>query len=144
MPELLRSLANKDFAFLIPDRSLSTFGRRLLKSLRVRESGWPLTGVFSFAELAKKILVEKQIQIPEKISRLAQFAILAEKRPDTSLSELFEEFKIGEEIEPKKVTRYSSDKSDPSKTPLIVVELNDEKERNKVLLELAQNSSYCL
>ena len=55
------------------------------------------------------------------------------KEDEDGVSCLLQQIGVKANVTIKRVTRYSKNKSDPTKTPIVVVELNDEKERNKVL-----------
>ena len=55
------------------------------------------------------------------------------KEDEDGVSCLLQQIGVKANVTIKRVTRYSKNKSDPTKTPIVVVELNDERERNKVL-----------
>ena len=57
----------------------------------------------------------------------------AKKEDEEMVSTIFSTIGVGSTIKLKKVTRYSKSKVDPNKVPIVVIELEDEQTRNKVL-----------
>lgn len=83
-PNLLYSQFEKAVPLLIPDRSLSTFGIKNLKELRCAASNWPLAGVFTFSDIAQRIL-KKHNLYRESINELEAFAYFAGQDPKKDL-----------------------------------------------------------
>jgi hypothetical protein len=76
---------------IIGDRSLTTYGKRILKGLRARESGWPLPGVYSPVDLATRILQKHSLLRPA-MSELEVFARISEQLPLLPLQEIYDDY----------------------------------------------------
>lgn len=76
---------------LIGDRSISTYGRRVLKGLRSFHSGWPLPGVYLPTEIAAKVL-QKASLTKAQCSDWELFSFLAHERADQKLEEVYDDF----------------------------------------------------
>jgi hypothetical protein len=57
----------------------------------------------------------------------------AKKEDEEVVGMIFSTIGVDSTIQAKKVTRYSKSKADPNKVPIVVIELEDEQTRNKVL-----------
>lgn len=76
---------------LIGDRSISTYGRRVLKGLRSFHSGWPLPGIYLPTEIAGKVL-QKASLAKAQASDWELFTFIAHERADQKLEEVFDDF----------------------------------------------------
>lgn len=96
-PNLLYSQLEKAIPILVPDRSLSTFGRKNLKEFRSSASKWPLAGVYTFSDIAQSILKKNNLY-REPINDLEAFAYLASQDDTKDLSTLKSEFDLAQQL----------------------------------------------
>ncbi len=76
---------------IIGDRSISTYGRRVLKGMRSFHSQWPLPGVYLPTEIATKIL-QKYSRLKARANDMALFSFVAATRNEQRIEEVFEDF----------------------------------------------------
>lgn len=76
---------------IIGDRSISTYGRRVLKGMRSFHSQWPLPGVYLPTEIAHKIL-QKHSRLKARANDMALFSFIASIRSEQRIEEIFDDY----------------------------------------------------
>jgi len=76
---------------IIGDRSISTYGRRVLKGMRSYHSQWPLPGVYLPTEIATKLL-QKYSRLKARATDMALFSFIAAARNEQRIEEVFDDY----------------------------------------------------